>query len=100
MERENVNFLPLERIPGGNKAKKNNWLNKYSAWYIVCMKFFGPYLATINNKMLATRICPGRETGVGAVREPPIQVLPAGATFPAPLRGKSLDRQPGFSAIY
>ena len=89
MERENVNFLPLERIPGGNKAKKNNWLNKFYAWYIVCMKFFGPYLATINNKMLATRICPGRETGVGAIlvesslrHESPFRMRTKGHLFP------------------
>jgi len=78
---------------------KNNWLNKHSAWYIVCINFFKPYLATIT-KMLGRRKYPGREAAVGAVREPPAQLLAAEATFSAQLRGKSLDRQPGFSAIY
>jgi len=50
--------------------------------------------------MLGRRKYPGREAAVGAVREPPAQLLAAEATFSAQLRGKSLDRQPGFSAIY
>ena len=74
-------FAPLSDF-ACNKAKKNNWLNKYSAGYTVCNRFFRPYSAILT-RMLVRKKYPGREAGVGAVREPPLQMLVIGVTFPA-----------------
>jgi len=64
-------FAPLSDF-ALNKAKKNIWLNKYSAWYIVCNKFFRPYPAIITKMLVRTNLAifenpPFRKGGRGGI---------------------------------